>query len=267
LTEQRNPRSRGLQKKSIQQLVDLFIAEERYVERALAAQRIQMARACRLVAQHLERNGRLFYVGAGTSGRLGVVDASEMPPTFNAPPEQVQAIMAGGAAAVFQSQEGAEDDREAGTRAVVERGVRKGDVVCGIAASGQTAFVLAALEQAKESRASTILLTCNPLRPPVKFADVTIDLPTGPEIVTGSTRLKAGTATKVALNILSTIAMIRLGHVRDNFMIDVQATNGKLRLRALELVMTLTGCGQDRAHAVLSKHGWNVRRSVEKLEI
>ena len=266
-TEQRNPRSRGLDKRSISGLVDLFIREERYVEKALAAQRVPIARAATLVAKKLSSGGRLFYVGAGTSGRLGVVDASEMPPTFNAPPEQVQAIIAGGAAAVFRSQEGAEDARDTGVMELKARGLTKRDVVCGIAASGQTPFVLAALDYARDLGAGTILLTCNPKRSIRVPADVEIDLPTGAEIVTGSTRLMAGTATKLVLNILSTIAMVRLGRVRDNLMINVQATNDKLRARAVQLVRALAlNVSTSEAQLALEKNGWRVNEVVEFLK-
>jgi N-acetylmuramic acid 6-phosphate etherase len=265
-TEQRNPRSRGLDKRSISGLVDLFIKEERHVEKALAAQRKKIAKAATLVAKKLSGGGRLFYIGAGTSGRLGVVDASEMPPTFNAPPEQVQAIIAGGAAAIFRSQEGAEDARDTGVMELKARGLTKRDVVCGIAASGQTPFVLGALDYAHDLGAGTILLTCNPKRSIRVPVGVEIDLPTGPEIVTGSTRLKAGTATKLVLNMLSTIAMIRLGRVRDNLMINVQATNDKLRARAVRLVQALIPSNASEAQSALEKKGWSVAEAVKLLE-
>ena len=265
-TEQRNPRSRGLDKRSISGLVDLFITEERYVEKALAAERKAIARAAALVARKLAGGGRLIYMGAGTSGRLGVVDASEMPPTFNAPPEQVQAIIAGGAAAVFRSQEGAEDARDTGVAELKARGLSRRDVVCGIAASGQTPYVLAALDFARGLGAGTILVTCNPKRSIRVKVDVAIDLPTGPELVTGSTRLKAGTATKLVLNMLSTIAMVRLGRVRDNLMVNVQATNDKLRARAVRLVCALTERGETEAQAALEKTAWRVTEAVKSLE-
>jgi N-acetylmuramic acid 6-phosphate etherase len=265
-TEQRNPRSRGLDKRTIPQLVDLFIREERYVDRALFAQRGAIARAAALVARKLQAGGRLIYIGAGTSGRLGVVDASEMPPTFNAPPEQVQAIMAGGAAAVFKSQEGAEDARDTAVAELRARKLAKNDVVCGIAASGQTPFVLAALEEARRVGAGAILVSCNPKRRIKTPVDVAIDLPTGPEIVTGSTRLKAGTATKLVLNILSTIAMVRLGRVSDNLMTNVQATNDKLRARCVRLVEALAKVDAKRAQEVLEENGWRVLGALEVLK-
>ncbi|MGA2053553.1 MAG: N-acetylmuramic acid 6-phosphate etherase [Opitutales bacterium] len=264
-TEQRNPRSRGLDRRTIPGLVDLFIREERHVGRALTAQRGPIARAATLVSERLCRGGRLFYVGAGTSGRLGVVDASEMPPTFNAPPEQIQAIIAGGAAAVFRSQEGAEDSRETGAAELRARVLTRRDVVCGIAASGQTPFVLGALDYARKKGAGTILLSCNPKRLIRVPVEVEIDLPTGPEIVTGSTRMKAGTATKLVLNMLSTIAMVRLGRVRDNLMVNVQATNDKLRARAVRLVRALTRAGDAEAQAALEAHAWRVTDAVEAL--
>jgi len=265
-TEQRNPRSRGLDKRTIPQLVDLFIREEQYVDRALLAQRGAIARAAALVAKKLQAGGRLIYVGAGTSGRLGVVDASEMPPTFNAPPEQVQAIMAGGSPAVFKSKEGAEDARDTAVAELRARGLAKNDVVCGIAASGQTPFVLAALEEARKRGAGSILVSCNPKRRIKTPVDVAIDLPTGPEIVTGSTRLKAGTATKLVLNMLSTIAMVRLGRVSDNLMTNVQATNDKLRARCVRLVEALAKVDAAKAQAVLEANGWRVPAALEALK-
>jgi len=264
-TEQRNPRSRKLDKRSIPQLVDLFIREERYVEKSLAAQRREISKAATIIAKKLCAGGRLFYVGAGTSGRLGVVDASEMPPTFNASPEQIQAIIAGGPAAVFRSQEGAEDSTTAGVEELRLRGLTKRDVVCGIAASGQTPFVLGALEFARKKGAATVLLTCNPKRSIRTPVDVAIDLPTGPEIVTGSTRMKAGTATKLVLNMLSTIAMVRLGRVKDNLMVNVQASNDKLRARAVRLVQALTRSNATNAQAALEANAWLVTKAVEAL--
>ncbi len=264
-TEQRNPRSRKLEQRSIPQLVDLFIKEERHVEKALFAQRREISKAATLVSKSLCTGGRLFYLGAGTSGRLAVVDASEMPPTFNASPEQIQAIIAGGPAAVFRSQEGAEDARDTGVAELRARGLTKRDAVCGIAASGQTPFVLAALDYARELGAATILLSCNPKRAIRVPVDVAIDLPTGPEIVTGSTRLKAGTATKLVLNMLSTIAMVRLGRVQDNLMVNVQATNDKLRARAVRLVQALTKHNAAEAQASLEATAWRVTDAVKAL--
>jgi len=242
-------------------LVDLFITEEAAVAGALAERRSELIAAVDLVAAALKTNGRLFYVGAGTSGRLGVLDASEIPPTFGAPPELVQGIMAGGAPALLRAIEGAEDQPEAGALALLDRGVRANDVVCGITASGRTPFVLGALASAREIGARTVLLTCNPARTRTA-CDVEIDLPTGPEIITGSTRLKAGTATKVVLNILSTCAMIRLGRVRGNAMVDVRISNAKLRDRGIRLVSRELEIGYEEAKKRLENAGWDVRLAL-----
>ncbi|MDQ6625928.1 MAG: N-acetylmuramic acid 6-phosphate etherase [Verrucomicrobiota bacterium] len=265
-TEQRNPRSARLDQLSNSDLVDLFVNEEAFVHQALAMARTQLVSAVDLASAALQNGGRLFYVGAGTSGRLGVLDASEIPPTFGASPHLVQGIIAGGVSALHSSVEGAEDQPEAGALAVAERGVTAGDVVCGITASGRTPFVLRALQRAAELEATTILLTCNPerRRAPDERYDVTIDLPTGAEIVTGSTRLKAGTATKVALNIISTCSMIRLGKVRGNLMVDVNATNEKLRDRAARLVSEVRGCSYEEARELLERSNWNVRAAIAK---
>jgi N-acetylmuramic acid 6-phosphate etherase len=193
-----------------------------------------------------------------------VLDASEIPPTFGAPPELVQGIIAGGATALHRAVEGAEDQPQGGAHAVLERGVGPADVVCGLTASGRTPFVAGALAQARKLGAGTLLLTCNPARHRSADAwDVEIDLPTGPEIVTGSTRLKAGTATKVAINILSTCAMIRLGKVRGNSMVDLNISNLKLRDRGARLVSSTLGISYEEAMQRLERVGWNVRRCLE----
>ncbi len=263
-TEQSNPRSAQLDKLPTAELVQLFITEERRVEEALAACHPQLCAAVELVSAALGNGGRLFYIGAGTSGRLGVLDSSEIPPTFGASPELVQGIMAGGVTALHRAVEGAEDQPGAGALAVIDRGVRAGDVLCGIAASGRTPFVLGALERARALGAGTLLLTCNPARQRAAVPwDVEIDLPTGPELVTGSTRLKAGTATKLALNLLSTCAMIRLGKVRGNRMIDVRISNEKLRDRGARLVVETLGIPYADAMTRLERAGWNVRACVE----
>src|ERR1043166_8451965 len=232
LTEQRNPRSENLEKMSTHDLVKLFVEEEKFVDQALSGVIDDLASAIDLVAESMRKDGRLFYVGAGTSGRLGVLDASEIPPTFGASAELVQGIIAGGSTALHRSGEGAEDETSNGALAIDRRGVKSGDVVVGITASGRTPFVLGALAQAKSLGAKTILLSCNPAREKKVNVDLAIDLAVGPEILTGSTRLKAGTATKIALNIISTGAMVALGKVRGNLMIDLNASSSKLRDRA-----------------------------------
>lgn len=260
VTEQPNLRSAQIDRLPTAEMVGLFVSEEDRVTEALDACRKSICAAVDLIAGGLQAGGRLFYVGAGTSGRLGVLDASEIPPTFGAPPDWVQGIIAGGVDALHRSVEQTEDQPEEGALAMVERGVRVGDVVCGITASGRTPFVLGALARARQIGAKTILLTANPSRrraqPPW---DVEIDLATGPELITGSTRLKAGTATKICLNILSTCAMIRLGKVHGNLMVDVGISNTKLRDRAIRLVGHVRGVGYAEARKELERHGWDVR--------
>ena len=278
LTEQRNPRSENLEKMSVRELVELFVEEERFVEDALRAATADLARAIEMVTESLRKGGRLFYVGTGSSGRIGVLDASEIPPTFGASPDLVQGVIAGGVTALYRSVEGAEDKESAGALAMRERGIRNSDVVVGITASGRTPFVLGALACAKSLGAKTILLTCNPTVagivdpgppgstiPATVYADLVIALAVGPEVLTGSTRLKAGTATKVALNIVSTGAMVALGKVHGNLMIDLHTTNAKLRDRAVRVVADLAQCDYDSAHRQLEAADWNLRAVVEKL--
>ena len=277
LTEQRNPRSENLEKMSALQLAELFVEEEKFVEDALRGATRDLARAIEIVTESLRNHGRLFYVGAGSSGRIGILDASEISPTFSASPDLVQGIIAGGTTALYRSVEGAEDEESAGTLALRERGIRNGDVVIGITASGRTPFVLGALSHAKSSDAKTILLTCNPAvaagvdrgaPQPAAVAtniDLVIALAVGPEILTGSTRLKAGTATKAALNIISTGAMVALGKVRGNLMIDLHTTSAKLRDRAVRVVVDLAKCDYESARRKLEAADWNLRAVVEKL--
>jgi len=276
LTEQRNPRSENLEKLNPRELVELFVDEEKYVQHALSNSTADLVRAVEIVAEALRNGGRLFYVGAGSSGRIGVLDASEIPPTFGAPPELVQGVIAGGVTALYRSAEGAEDDETAGALAMDERRIKDLDVVIGITASGRTAFVLGALARAKQLGAKTILLTCNPhcSHQPVagpsdgpqgrgySDVDLVIALTVGPEILTGSTRLKAGTATKVALNIISTAAMIALGKVRGNLMVDLHTTSTKLRDRAVRVVAELIQCDYRAAREKLEASGWNLREII-----
>jgi len=266
LTEQRNPRSENLEKLSARELVELFVDEEKFVHDALQEATIDLARAIEIIAAALHDGGRLFYVGAGSSGRIGVLDASEIPPTFGASPELVQALIAGGATALHRSVEGEEDEQSTGALALNARGIKHTDVVVGITASGRTPFVVGALARAKSIGAKAVLLTCNPASLQTGVADLVINLAVGPEILTGSTRLKAGTATKVALNIISTGAMVALGKVRGNLMIDLHASNSKLRDRATRLVAQLSGSDYASARQQLEKNGWDLRAVVDKID-
>ncbi len=262
MTEQCNTHSENLEQMSASQLVELFVDEEKFVGEALQGAKADLASAIEMVSGSLRKGGRLFYVGAGTSGRLGVLDASEIPPTFGASPELMQGIIAGGVTALFRSVEGAEDERSNGALAIDERGVKDSDVVFGITASGRTPFVLGALAQAKSLGARTVLLSGNPGSDGNAGIDLRIHLVVGPEIVAGSTRLKAGTATKVALNIISTGAMVALGKVRGNRMIDLAASSVKLRDRAARLVAEQLQCDYDDAVERLQNHDWNLRVAI-----
>ena len=265
LTEQRNPRSENLEKMRARELVELFVEEERFVQDALRGAIVDLAKAIEIVTGALRKGGRLFYVGAGSSGRIGVLDASEIPPTFGASSDLVQGIIAGGITALHRSVEGAEDEESVGALAMDERGTKDVDVVIGITASGRTPFVLGALGRAKSLGAKTILLTCNPAIRGDELGNLSIHLAVGPEILTGSTRLKAGTATKVALNIISTGAMVALGKVRGNLMIDLHTSSTKLRDRAVRLVADLANCDYNSARERLEAGGWNLRAVVNQI--
>ena len=266
-TEDRNPRSVKLDQLPLSKAVRLMIAEDQLIPAALLREVTAITRAIRLIVSALRRGGRLFYVGAGTSGRLGVLDASECPPTFGTLPDLVQGVIAGGAAALGRAVEGAEDDFPAGVSAMKFRRLCRKDVVVGIAASGRTPFVWGALHCARERCARTVLLCFNPH---LRFArtirpDVVINPRTGPEILTGSTRLKAGTATKTVLNLFSTLAMVRLGKVISNLMVDLKPSNAKLRDRAIRIVQELTGSSQQAARESLQRAGWVVRDAVARV--
>ncbi len=266
-TELRNPRSRNLDRLSLSAAVKLMLNEEASISEALFKERSKLVKAIELISQALRQGGRLIYVGAGTSGRIGVLDASECPPTFNVSPERVQAIMAGGQRAIWGSYEDAEDDSYGGAQAIICRAVGPNDLVVGIAASGRTPFVWGALHQARELGAKTILVCFNPnlrLNSQVRVT-LLISPAIGPEVLTGSTRLKAGTATKLILNMFSTLSMVRLGKVVDNLMIDVQPTNSKLRERAVRIVQDLTEASADKARKTLEHHRWRVPAALAAL--
>jgi len=266
LTEQRNPRSENLEKMNPRALVELFVEEEKFVQDALRGAIVDLARGIEIVTESLQKGGRLFYIGAGSSGRIGVLDASEIPPTFGASPDLVQGLIAGGVTALYRSVEGAEDEETAGALALDERGIKDVDVVIGITASGRTPFVLGALARATSLGAKAVLLTCNPKSLQSVPVDLAIHFAVGPEVLTGSTRLKAGTATKIALNIISTGAMVALGKVRGNLMIDLHVSSAKLRDRAVRVVAELADCDYDSARRELEASGWNLRSVVDKIE-
>ena len=262
-TERRNPRTAEIDLADPLEIVDLINAEDRSVPYAVAGQRVAIARAIEIAEQSFRSGGRLIYVGAGTSGRLGVLDASEIPPTFGAPPELVQGIIAGGPPALTRSQEGAEDVVENGAREIDAREVGPHDFVIGIAASGTTPYVRAALVRARERGARTGILSCSNI--PADFSaavDVVILPIVGPEVVTGSTRMKAGTATKLVLNTITTGAMIRLGKTFGNLMVDLRATNDKLRDRSERIVMEVCGVTRDAARETLSAAGGSVKLGI-----
>jgi len=263
-TEQRHPRSRHLDHMPLGDAIDLMLDEDARIPEAIRSEKPRIARAITRIHRALASGGRLFYVGAGTSGRLGILDASECPPTFRTPPEWVQGIIAGGTEAVFRAVEGAEDDLDAGARAIDERAVSRLDVVVGIAASGRTPFVWGALATARQRGATTVLLCFNPhLRfAPGQRPDVVIAPAIGPEILTGSTRLKAGTATKLILNLFTTLSMVRLGKVVSNLMVDLNPANAKLRDRAIRITVELTGAEPEAARRLLEEHGWAVKPAV-----
>jgi N-acetylmuramic acid 6-phosphate etherase len=263
LTEQRNPRSRHIDQVSTLEIVDLINAEDRGVADAVGRERVAIAAAIDLVVDAFRRGGRLFYIGAGTSGRLGVLDASEMPPTYRTDPELVQGIIAGGPDTLVRSQEGAEDDRDAAVRDVDERGINARDFVLGIATSGTTPYVHAALERARERGARTGFLLCTePSTELLKTHDVVIAPLVGPEVITGSTRMKAGTATKMVLNMITTAAMVRMGKVWGNLMVDLQVTADKLQDRAERMVMETLGIDRARAEALLAEAGGHVKTAI-----
>lgn len=270
-TEKRNPRSRHLDRMPLESAIALMLTEESGVAKALLSHCAEIAWAVRGILRAFRKGGRLFYVGAGTSGRLGILDASECPPTFRSPGEQVQALIAGGAPAIISAVEGAEDDTGAGERAVASRGIRAGDFVVGIAASGRTPFVWAALAQAAQRGATTLLVCFNPALRKIRRANDAfwphkiIAADVGPEVLTGSTRLKCGTATKLLLNVFSTLSLARSGKVLENLMIDVNPSNAKLRERAVRILMQLENCPIETARETLEKFHWSIPSASKAL--
>jgi N-acetylmuramic acid 6-phosphate etherase len=261
LTERRNPRTANIDLATPQEIVELIGAEDATVAAAVATQRDQLARAIELAVAAFHSGGRLIYVGAGTSGRLGVLDASEMPPTFGTDPAMVQGFIAGGPAALTRAQEGAEDRPEAGAADLAAAGISSSDVVVGIAASGATPYVLGALAYAREAGARTAIIACTPI-PANLIVDVAILPIVGPEVVTGSTRMKAGTATKLVLNTITTGAMIRLGKTYGNLMVDLKATNAKLTARSERIVAEVCRIPREAAREALAAAGGGVKVAI-----
>ncbi len=261
-TEAVNPRSRDIDTLTAEEMVEVMIVDNRCVLAAVQQQKRRIARAVELVARAVLGGGRLIFVGAGTSGRLGVLEAAELPPTFGIEPDVARAIMAGGPAAVHRAKEGVEDDDDEGERAM--RALKPGpkDVVVGISASGITPFVRGAVTRARMANSRVIGITCDPKSELKSLADVVIVLVVGPEVIAGSTRLKAGTATKVVLNMLTTAAMVRAGKTYGNLMVDVRSNSEKLRDRARRIVGSVTGLDASAAGVVLERAGWNVKAAI-----
>ena len=262
MTEAANPASADLDRLDTLALVRLINREDAAITAAVAGQAEAIAEAIDRIAERLAAGGRLFYVGAGSSGRLGVLDAAEIPPTFSADPGQVVGIIAGGDRAVRHAVEGAEDSREAGAADLERFAFGAGDVLVGIAASGSTPYVTGAMARAREVGATTIGLSCNRPAAIADFADIAITPLVGPEVLAGSTRMKAGTATKMVLNMLSTGTMVRLGKTYGNLMVDLRANNRKLKRRSLGLLMALTGLKRAMAEAALDDCGGELKTAV-----
>jgi len=265
LTEQPNPASARIDELPTLEILRIINAEDRRVADSIVPQLPQIAQAIDAIVNAFHSGGRLFYIGAGTSGRLGVLDASECPPTFNVPSDLVQGIIAGGEAALSRATETSEDDPILGARDLHARGFRPQDILCGIAASGRTPYVLGAIDAANSLGAVTIGLSCTPDSELSRRAKIAITPVPGPEIIAGSTRLKAGTATKLVLNMLTTGAFIRMGYVRGNLMVNVQPKNAKLLDRSLRIIAAATGASPEQAAEALKTAGNNVRAAIEQV--
>jgi N-acetylmuramic acid 6-phosphate etherase len=262
ITEQENPNTAKLSSLPLPEILRLMNHEDAQVASAVRLVLPEIAQAVEGIVGRLNSDGRLFYIGTGTSGRLGVLDAAECPPTFGVSPDLVQAIIAGGYQACYRAVEASEDDAEAGASDLLSRGFTKGDALVGIAASGSTPYTVGAVMQARAMGAFTVALTCAPGSPITKAAQVSIVPVVGPEVIAGSTRLKAGTAQKMVLNMLSTATMVRLGYVTGNRMTNVLPRNTKLRLRAIRIIMAETGLDEEKSHTALEKAGGDPRAAL-----
>lgn len=262
-TEQRNPRSMNIDAKSTREILEIINNDDKLVIPAVEKEIPYIEQAVEAVVTAIKNGGRLLYFGAGTSGRLGVIDAAECPPTFGTNPELIKGFIAGGDAAMFVAQEGAEDYEENGAEDITKAAVTDKDVVCGIAASKRTPYVVGAVKKAKETGAKTLFVTCNPRE---KFSfeevDIAMCMDVGPEVIMGSTRMKSGTATKLVLNMITTAAMVRLGKVYENMMIDLRMTNKKLVERSKRIIMTVTGVSYKEAGTNLTQAGGHVKTAL-----
>lgn len=261
-TEQRNPASMSIDAESVEGILRIMNEEDKKVARAVEKEIPYIAQAVEIVVDAFKKGGRLIYVGAGTSGRLGILDAVECPPTYGTDPEMVQGLIAGGRRAMFRSVEGAEDREEDGAHDIDLKKVGRKDVVCGLAASRRTPYVIGAVKRARRLGARTLYVTTNPRSEFNIDVDVAICPVVGPEVIMGSTRMKSGTAEKLVLNMITTASMIRLGKVYENMMVDLQMTNRKLVERSKRVLMTITGCGYDEAERVLKDAGGHVKTAL-----
>ncbi len=260
ITEKINPRTSNIDECSSLQIIELISKEDKRVADAVSEQKGNLAKAVDLIVDRLSAGGRLFFIGAGTSGRLGVMEAAECPPTFGTKPSLIRGIIAGGKKAFWRSIEGGEDSRAESQRALSKLGLNRRDIVIGIAASATTPFVEGALSYAQKRRSARVLITCNPVNSPL--SNVTISLLVGPEAIVGSTRMKAGTATKMVLNMLTTASMVRLGKTYGNLMVEVRPNSEKLRDRAKRIVMHILGVNRQNAERLLKKSYWDVKVAV-----
>lgn len=270
ITEQRNPASLDIDARSTTEILSIINSDDKQVAIAVEKEIPYIALAVETVLKAFKMGGRLIYIGAGTSGRMGMLDAVECPPTYGTEPDMVQGLIAGGEGAMFRAQEGVEDKEENGVKSIDDKNVNPNDIVCGIAASLRTPYVVGAIKRAKERGAHTVYVTTNPrsklesaeFAELAKAIDIAICPEVGPEVIMGSTRMKSGTAQKLVLNMITTTAMIRLGKVYENMMIDLQMTNQKLHERAKRIIMTITGVGYEEAESFLEKAGWHVKTAL-----
>ena len=263
-TEMRNPNTTYIDRMTTAEMLDAIQKENENAVHSVRGALKEIEIACDIIAEKLSQGGRLIYIGAGTSGRLGVLDATECPPTFGVSRDMVIGIIAGGERCMFQAAEGEEDNYESGIKDLKDKNLTKNDVVVGISAAGNAQYVIGALDYANELGCETIGITSNEDTLITKSAKISIITDTGAEVITGSTRMKAGTAQKLILNMLSTVAMIKLGNVYENMMINLRPTNDKLTLRMVRIVTEITGVGEDEARKLLEESNWSIRDAVQR---